>query len=327
MWKHSSQFEDLPNELIYDICKYLDAREVFHSIFNLNFRFKNLLKSFDHLQFTASLFDSNERKNYEYFSIHIRTLIIDRGIDMDLKHFKKLHCLILRNPKEKLFEQLNRHSIPNIQYLSITHKFISTVQTLITDLHQKIFSNHFPHLKSCNLSDMDVALPRQTWQQSLSLSILKVGQIDTFVYNAILSACPNLHFLQFKKSSLAQLSANIVIHSNLKQLIIKDEDQIFPWNDNLINNYLLCVPNLAKLTIHRSIIFEKLPEYLNYNWLTLIINQSLHLLQKFSLILHVSGSQQMTKCYRENVFFSLKEHFIHLHQNRYQLRIKFIEKL
>lgn len=322
MSKHSSRFEELPNELIYDICKYLDAREVFHSFFNLNFRFKNLLKSFDHLQFTASLFDSSEKKNYEYFSIHIRTLIIDRGIDIDLKHFKKLYYLILRNPKEKLFEQLNHHSIPNIQYLSITHKFIIS----ITDLHQKIFSNHFPHLKSCNLSDMDVVLPRQTWQQSLSLSILKVGQIDTFVYNAILSACPNLYFFQLKTSPLAQLPPNIVIHSNLKQLIIKDEDQTFPWNDNLINNYLLCVPNLDKLTIHRSITFKNLPEYLNYNWFTLIINQSLHLLRKFSLILYVSGSQQMTKCYRENVFFSLKEYFIHLHQNRYQLRIKFIEK-
>jgi len=327
MSKSYFRFEDLPNELIVEICRYLDAREIFQSFSNLNYRFKKLLQSFVHLQLTISLFDSNEKKNYEYFFLHIRTLIIERGINLELKYFQKLHCLILHNPKEKIFEQLNHQSLPHIEYLSITHKFLtSTIQSLIINLHQKIFSNHFPHLKSCNISEMEVTMPIQNWYQSSSLYILKVGQINTSVYKTILSSCSNLYFFQLKKLQQTELLTNIIIHTNLKQLIIKDEDEIFPWNDGFIHDYLLCVPNIEKLTIHRTNFFEKMTEYSNYDWLSLIIIRSLHSIRQFNLILHIYDSKRFTKCYTENIFNALKENFIRLHKDRYQVRIKFVQE-
>jgi len=323
MAKFLFRFEDLPNELIAEICRYLDAREIFPLFYNLNNRFKKLLQSFFHLQLTVSLFDSEEK----YYFLHIRTLIIERGINVDLKYFKKLHCLILHNPKEKIFEQLNHHSLPHIEYLSITHKFpTTTIQSLTTNLHEKLFSNHFLNLKSCNLSDMEVQMSIQNWSQSSSLYILKVGRINTIIYKAILSTCPNLYFFELKKIQQTELVSNIIVHKNLKKLIIKDEDQTFPWDDGYIQNYILCVSNLEKLTIHRRNFFEKLTEYLNYDWLSSIIIHSLHLLQQFNLILHIYGSKRFTKCYTDNIFCSLKEHFMRLHKDRYQVRIKFVQE-
>ncbi|CAF3017199.1 unnamed protein product [Rotaria sp. Silwood2] len=155
---------------------------------------------------------------------------------------------MLRNPKEKIFEQLNHYSLPHIEHLSIAHKFLtSTIQSLIIDLYPRIFSNYFPNLKSCNLFEMKVEMPIQNWQQSLSLYILKVGQIDIFVYRTILLACPNLYFFQLKIFQGDQLLSNTELHSNLKQLVIKDDNQSFPWNDRFINDYLICVPKLEKL--------------------------------------------------------------------------------
>ena len=327
MAKYPTRFEDLANELIFDICSYLNAREVFQSFSNLNFRFKMLLQSFNHLQLTVSLFDSPEKRNYEYFYTFIRTLIIDRGFNVNLKHFQNLHYLILRNPKEKLFEQLDYHSIRHIQYLSITHRFLTaTLQPLINILHARIFSNHFPNLNSCNLSEMAVSMPIDNWQQSPSLNILKVGQINTFVYKCILSSCPNLYFFQLKKLQCNELPPNLILHLNLKQLVIIDEDQSFPWNDGFMNEYLLCVPNLEKLTIHRSDIFKKFTEHSNYGWLESIIVPSLRLLRRFKFVLHVYASQRFTKCYTENVFDALKEQFLRLHKDRYQVRIKFVQE-
>ncbi|CAF5055386.1 unnamed protein product, partial [Rotaria sp. Silwood1] len=245
MEKSISRFQDLPNELIIDIYKYLNAREIFQSFYHINIRFKKLFESIDNLQLTVSLFDSNEKKNYEEFFISIQILIIDRGFNIDLKYFKNLRRLMLRNPKEKIFEQLNHHSLPYIEYLSITHKFLtSTIQSLIIDLYQRIFSKHFLYLKFCNLSEMKIEMPIYNWQQSLSLYILKVGQINIFIYRTILSLCPNLYLFELKKFQNNQFLANIELHSNLKYLIIKDEDQTFPWNDKFINDYLICVPNL-----------------------------------------------------------------------------------
>ncbi|CAF1203860.1 unnamed protein product [Rotaria sordida] len=327
MEKCLSRFEDLPNELIIDICKYLNAREIFQSFYNINYRFKILVESFDNLQLTISLFDSNEKKNYEKFFLYIQILIIDRGINIDLKHFKKLHRLMLRNPNEKIFEQLNHYSLPHIEYLSINHKFLtSTIQSLINNLYQRIFSNHFSNLKFCNLSEMKIEIPIENWQQSLSLNILKVGEINIFIYRAILSTCPNLYFFELKKLQHNELLLNIKLHFNLKQLIIKDDDQSFPWNDRFINDYIICVPNLENLTIHRINFFKKIEQYLNYDWFSSKIIHCLYLLRQFNFILHIYDSKRLTKCYRENIFCALKEHFLYLHKDRYQVRIKFVQE-
>jgi hypothetical protein len=316
------RFEDLPNELILEICRYLDAREVFQSFLNVNNRMKNLLQSFDHLQLTVSLFDSKEKRNYHDFFPYIRTLIIDRGISINLKYFQKLHHLILHNPQNQIFQQLNHHTIPYLEYISITHKLLtSTIRSLVVNLFQNILSNHFPHLKSCNLPLFGTSLLEQNRFQSLSLTILKVGQINLSVYQIILSSCPNLYFLQFEKCQSIESSSNITIHTNLQQMIIADSDQTFPWNDKFIHDYLLFVPNLEKLTIHRRIYFDKMNEYLNYNWFT---THSLHLLQRLNLILNIYSTQRFTKCYIVNLSNALKEYVLFLHKNRYEIRLKFI---
>jgi hypothetical protein len=279
---------------------------------------KKLLQSFDHLQLTVSLFDMEIKRNYHEFFPHIRTLIIDRGIQINLKYFKNLHELILHNPQNQIFEQINHHSIPHLEYISITHKRLtSTIRSLIGNLFYRILSNHFRQLKSCNLPLFGTSILEQNGFQSSCLTILIIGQISLSVYQTILVSCPNLCFFQFEKSDSMESASNIIIHSNLQQMIITDNDQIFPWNDKFIHNYLLFVPNLQKLTIHRRISLSKLSEYSKSDWFT---SHSLHLLQRLTLVLTIYGSQIFTKCYITNLSNAIKEHFLFLPK----IRLKFI---
>ncbi len=41
--KLGSRFENLPNEIIYELFEYIDTYDIYHGFFNLNERFKNLL--------------------------------------------------------------------------------------------------------------------------------------------------------------------------------------------------------------------------------------------------------------------------------------------
>ncbi|UJR14525.1 hypothetical protein I4U23_001521 [Adineta vaga] len=319
--------EDLPNELIVDICKYVDARQLFHSFSYLNNRFTKLLFSLNCLHLTISLFDMKENKNDEILLHCIRTLIIDRGINISLRKFKNLRCLILRNPKEKIFEQLNFQFIHLIEYLSITHKFnTTTIQSSINDLYQRIFSNDFPYLKSCHFIDIEVQHPNESWQQCFSLKFLRIGKLNPIIYRSILSACPNLHFIQFTTllPLIESTLPNLMFHFQLRQMIIKDDDLSLPWNDQHIQEYLQCIPNLEKLTIYRSTSFRKITDYSNYDWFASILLRSLRLLQKFQLILNIYDKKRFTKCFRENMFCALKEQFHNVHKYHYQARIRIL---
>jgi len=83
-----SQFEDLPNELLTDIFKNLDARNLFRAFGNLNSRINQLIQSFQYLKLFCHLNQSNLLKtNEEFFSYYVHTLIVNSWINFNLQHF------------------------------------------------------------------------------------------------------------------------------------------------------------------------------------------------------------------------------------------------
>ncbi|CAF4107735.1 unnamed protein product [Rotaria socialis] len=87
------------------------------------------------------------------------------------------------------------------------------------------------------------------------------------VFISNLAACRKLLHLEFRIFNAVQFKLDIKSHRNLKRMTIPVVDMILPWNDQVFDNYLCCVPNSEKLVIYRSIFISKADEFLlEYDW-------------------------------------------------------------
>jgi hypothetical protein len=307
--------EVLPNELIIELFKYFNTRELFRAFYNLNFRFNCLIQSLIHLTY------STKKTDYDILSYpFIRTLIIDTQIEEKLICFPNLHRLILDYVTDDLIFQLNSNTLPNLEYLSIDHK---VHPFHMPDLRTKIFSNTFPNLKYCSISRMKLPCAIQDWTQSLSLRILKVNDIDSFIYTSILLACPNLYFLKFKLSVKSKIQSSIVSHTNLKRLIINMKHDDWPWDDSVLEGYFLCIPNLEQLNISRSISGNSnMMDYFQYyDWLLSMISSHLLSLYQFKFDLYINRYIGLIEFDVQDICRRLKINFNNVYKGRYESRL------
>jgi hypothetical protein len=307
------QLEFLPNELLIELFKYFQTEDLFRIFYNLNFRFNYLIQSLIHLSYST---DKHDHLSYPY----IRTLIINSIIIDKLHFFPNVRRLMLNYVTNDLISQLNTDTLPNLEHLSINHK-VHPYHML--DLRNKIFSSTFPYLKSCYISRMNSF---QSWTQTFSLRFLTLNDIDSSIYLSILSACPNLYFLKFKLSIKSKIQSNLVLHTNLKHLIINMNSDYWPWDDQIFEDYFLCIPNLEQFRISRSIGRDTtMINYLQYyDWLSSIITTShLFLLDHFRFDLYFNRSCELIASNFEEICCDLKTRFLNIYQNSidYCLRI------
>jgi hypothetical protein len=303
--------EFLPNELLIELFKYFKTEDLFRIFYNLNFRFNCLIQSLIHLNYST---DKNDHHlSYPY----IRTLIINSTITDKLHLFPNVRRLILSYVTDDLISQLNTSILPHLEYLSIDYK---VHPYYMSDLRNKIFSNTFPCLKSCYISRMNLL---QSLTQTLSLRFLKLNDIDLSIYLSILFACPNLYFLKFKLSIPSKIQSNIVLHRNLKQLIINMNSDYWPWDDHILEDYLLCIPNLEQFRISRSIAREAtMINYLQYyDWLSSIVTSHLFLLSRFRFDLYFNRSYGLIENDFQDICRDLESRFFNVYRNRYDSRL------
>jgi hypothetical protein len=311
MNRTSSTFECLPNELFLHIFRYFNTADLFQSFYNLNLRLNTLIQSLNHLHLTIST--DNHLLNLNLFSPYIQGLITIGEVDINLSHFPNLRRLILHSPSKHLFKQLEIDDLPNLESLSIPDVLFG-----MSPIFQRIFSNQFPHLKSCHFFGFETIETIGKWAQIPSLRILKIGFIDFHVYKAILSACPNLYYLKLKIFQSYLKLSDIQAHSNLKKLEIHCEINDWRYNDQLIDIVLGCATNLEQLSIDRWVAASKLVELIpDYDWFASIIALRLPFLQYFIFCLHLEHHSELisTEMRRE-----LRKFFLNAHQNRYQSR-------
>ncbi|CAF0798300.1 unnamed protein product [Rotaria sordida] len=320
MNKYKSQLEDLPNELLSEIFKNLDARDLFRAFNNLNNRFNQLIQSFQHLQLFFHMDVSNVLKtNDEIFSFYVYTLIVNPWINFNLQNFSNVRRLRLNNPLPKVLEQLQPNVMPYLEHLSVFYTYNMYEMVL---LHEKVFSNRFLNLKSCELYEKQTLITIPHWTQSPSIYIFKTEFIDSALYKIILSACPNLYFLKFLLYSSNRIPTNIPLHKNLKHMIIELREFDWFYDDDIISGFLKFVPNLEQLEIHRRNYSQHVREYIEYyDWLATIINIRLPLLRKFFFNFHLSKDENLIGCIDENMIIKIKSDFSNVHKGQYKAQL------
>jgi len=299
-----------------ELFKYFKTQDLFQTFYNLNLRFNYLIQSLNHLIYSTNKNDDHYTLSYPY----IRTLIINTPINDKLSCFLNVRRLILDYVTDDLISQLNTYILPNLEYLSIDHK---VHPFYMSELNRKIFSNTFFNLKYCYISRIKSSNTFQQWTQTLSLNFLKLNNIDSFIYLSILLACPNLYFLKFKLSIQSKIQSNIVLHNNLKRLIININYDDWPWDDNILEDYLLCVPNLEQFRICRSISRDlNVMNYLQYyDWMFSIISSHLSFLYRFRFDLYLNRSYGLVEFDFSDVSCRLKRKFNNVYKGRYQSRL------
>lgn len=310
----SLTFESLSNELLIKLFRYFDTADIFQSFYNLNSRFNTLIQSLNHLQLIIS--KDHNFLDLNLFSSHIHSLIILDDVDINLLNFKNLHRLILHYPSSTLLEQCELDILSNLEYLSIPNILFG-----MSPIFQKIFSNKFPHLKSCHLFGFETIETILPWTQTSSLRILKIGLIDFHVYKSILSSCPNLYHLKLKLFQSYLKLSDIRTHSNLRQLEIHSEINDWRYNDQLIDIFLGCVSNLEQLSIYRWISISEIVELIpDYDWFATMIAIRLPYLKYFYFSLHLEYHAEFSEFLSIETRRQLRNFFLNAHGNRYQSR-------
>jgi hypothetical protein len=314
------QLEFLPNEILFEIFKYFNAQDLFQSFYNLNSRFNDLLQSLTNLSLTLLTFDSNQKDNYDIFAPYVYTLFMDYGVNIDFKCFLNVRRLTLMSPTTNQLKQLVSDTLPYLEYLSVGYEHF-LFSYYIPDLCYKIFSNGFPHLKSCHLLEPRLLETIPSLTGSTQLRILKMENIDIFIYKDILSLCPNLYFFQFRILSHHEEQCYIEPHHNLKRMIIKFQSLIKPLFDCSIDLYLSCVPYLEQFTVHETNFDVIITEYLDYKWFAGLIDHRLLSLRRFKYYLNIYAFEKIIKQNNENIASRIKENFQCHHKDRYQSRL------
>jgi hypothetical protein len=313
--------ERLPNELLIDIFKYFDVGELLRIFFNLNHRLNQLIKSMNYLSLIVT------RENHdqiEIFSSCLYTLTINDSLNVNLSLFSNLHRLILINPIDELLVQFEIHQFKNLEHLSI--RCVGPSHQMPC-LYQRIFSNGFLNLQSYHSLGYEWIGRIEGWTGTSILRILKIREIQTFVFRSILSTCPNLYYLDCEIIIRNKSSSKIESHLNLKHLVLRTSYNAWLYDENLLifKDLFACIPNLEKLTIHRrdniSIINKS---FIKYDWLSLILRLYFPLLQRFYCYFHVFQLQN-TRIeigpYLRNILNQIIENFQYVHQNRYYARL------
>ncbi|UJR32272.1 hypothetical protein I4U23_019737 [Adineta vaga] len=316
----TSNIECLPNEILIDVFEYLDAQSLFNAFYKLNYRLNNLLYSLTSISLTISKKNTNRLDHFQEFFAFINKLTIEPTININFDRFIKIRCLSLTYvPNEALIQLQHIDILPCLEHLLIVYR-VNQVST--PGLHQKIFSNGFSKLISCQLLGLGTMETADNWTQSPSLRILHVRTINLLVYKAILSACPNLYFLRLNipKDNLSSL--DVEPHLNIKRMILKIPLHYYLETDDMISDFLSITPNLEQFCIQRFIWdIDSILFFVDYDWLAKIIHIRLRLLRRFVFKLYFSTFIKRKKSSIKSILNRIDEHFKEIHNKQYESRL------
>ena len=314
-----ARLEDLPNELLTDVFKNLNAHDLFRAFSQLNNRFDRLIRSFSYLQLMLHLETSNMIKtNDEIFPFYVHTLVVDPWINFNLHQYPNVRCLSLNSPLPQVLEQLKPEIMPHLERLSVSYVFNMYEIVL---LHDKIFSNRFLHLKSCHLFEQETLMTMQQWTSAPSIRVLKTKLIDANVFTTILSACPNLLVLKFNLSPFSDTPTASQCHSTLKRMIVEMQADDWLDDDSSLHGFLACVPNLEQLDIHRKTSWQPVKDRsTNYDWFASMIAVHLPRLRRLHVCLHLNREDSAADA---ALLDTMQRNFVDRHQHAYQARLDF----
>ncbi|CAF1396215.1 unnamed protein product [Rotaria sp. Silwood1] len=238
-----TRLEHFPNELLFDVFGYFDARDLFHGFWGLNKRFNQLLQSLRNLSLTI---EKDESKLISLFACHINRLVIDTCLNIDFTQFPYLHSLVLYQLTENQLKQIQVKFIPHLVYLSIPSDNTSYD---IPRLIQKIFSPELFSLRHVNLGYLYVS--QFQWSQSHSLHSISVCCTSSVMVLHILASSPNLSTLHahFEKNNfnIFHEIPSITNHP-LKYFTLSDPYSVLCFKH--IDTFLLYMPYVQRIKLN-----------------------------------------------------------------------------
>ncbi|CAF2408738.1 unnamed protein product [Rotaria sp. Silwood2] len=311
--KNSMCFEDLSNELIYELFDYLSFHDIIFTFGKLNKRFQNLIDTYSHY---VNLQQHTE-DNILPLPQHIHSLKISTRYQLrfiDLSNIFLLHCLIISNVS--IFDLLhifNTLSLKELEYIYLgvctdyhreEHEQLAKVQQTILLLGQS-------KLKKCVFRMKLFANIDQLPMNLFSLEYLRIdGCEDVLIVNNLLDRMPNLKSLhvsilqsfktndnknQYMKQNhknTSLINLNIRLHDlNLLEELIP----LFIQYCSNLNKFILHlnpipehaadreISNMHLINLHQSIttvIDELLPQLTNFHLHQRILSQSIDFLNR-----------------------------------------------
>jgi len=316
------RLEDLPNELLIDIFKYIDARRLYQSFYKLNCRFDILLDSLT--QLCLVIWPLKDDDNYDdLFASRVDTLVVHFDVIFTLSRYINVRHLVLFHSKHEQISQIMIEG-SHLETISLISPrcFYTTF-----GFHEMIFSNKFPYLKSCYLTTVyspSFELRQLSWGQSPALRSLRISSHDSLIHVAILNACPNLYFLDLSLFQLDHTPLDIKPHRNLKRMKFTMNNLLWPSDDTIFETFFLSMPYLKRLSIQRSAALpELINELLKFDWLSRIITRHLRFLQQFIFYLHLINSNKMDRSELDKSICQIQQNFVNIFQNyrHYHLQI------
>ncbi|CAF1539264.1 unnamed protein product [Rotaria sordida] len=160
--KSCTHFEDIPNEIIYDIFEFLDVHHMYITFFNLNIRFQNLLTDSNfpikiNLSLTSRSTFEHQYKHIIMLNKHrISSLRLSNLFTIDMifspirivSKFIRLKTLHINNIQSKYVEKLLKY-LACLSYLSSLIIIVVDCVENKNKLYRRIF--RLPVLKYCKV--------------------------------------------------------------------------------------------------------------------------------------------------------------------------------
>lgn len=244
-----THFDDLPNELLRNVFDYLAIQDLYRTFVGLNKRIDSVLRSVDHT--SVKLWSSESAKDPAvvfFASYLVRLMVInDRLEKIDLTCFPNVRSLKLKYPsRNQMCQLLQSEQLHCLEFLSLGFVQNLSPSSMITKLHQQIFSNGFPFLHACSLINTPNLVT--TWSVSPGLRSLTLhGHVTLSIYGAILDSCPNLVRLSlYAFNDNSTISSAVSSHHSLNFLSI----HITEWSTiTMIDSLLIHVPKLERFRV------------------------------------------------------------------------------
>ncbi|CAF1436057.1 unnamed protein product [Adineta steineri] len=179
-----------------------------------------------------------------------------------MTRFPRIQSLVLHNPGRELVCKIRPEFFPHLKYLTVNSVRRAIVQWW-TLLHNRVFSNGFPHLYKACLTSVSLPPAIETWTGSSSIRELEICWINQPRFlGTLLLSCPNLHKLkliidqfysttifEYVNDGLFEVDENsiphgIVIHRALRHLEIECVNSIDLFE--FLESLLRCVPSLQQ---------------------------------------------------------------------------------
>ena len=300
-----THFQDLSNDLFFEIFEYLDYFDIYQSFYDVNFNFRHLITNSN---FPIKINISTRSKwSFHRFYNHIvkknlhrvQTMAISNVCLYDevfstvsnLSKITGLQTLVLEQIESKMLMNLLEQLRSSTSISSIS---ISVIEPLAhkTEIYLQLF--RLSTLKFCKLSlgnyylNQNLSLPFATIHEQCSIEhFILMDRIFTHEIDNLLSYLPQLSRLSLRPFQDSQTERKRSVHvlRHLTHLSIHDGNIEF---DVFVQIMIDLFSNIQVLNFTHSIYYNSIKEFLNVTKWQQLITSHLNDLHSFNIQLNMS---------------------------------------